>query len=153
MDEHIICNYTCFKPGCQLADVDRKKALGHPFAHSHQHDHGQHADGGALQAKKTGNTGGMGGKGFGSGQVMCPLYSISNDIKGAKILPVMQISPRGVKWNRTGGFGDFQHLAFGDKYEFGLRINKPGNQPGTGHTVDMDMGSGDPFHLNPPFLF
>ena len=47
----------------------------------------------------------------------------------------------------------FQYLALGHKEELGIRVDEPGDQPGTSHPVDVNMGSGYPFHWSSPWFY
>ena len=65
----------------------------------------------------------------------------------------MQFGAGRVEGNRPGLFGDFHHLVLGYEQKLGIRIDKPGDQPGTGHVIDVDMGAGYPFQWNIFFAY
>jgi hypothetical protein len=55
--------------------------------------------------------------------------------------------------NGSFSFGDFQNLIVGDEQELGIPVNKLFNEPGAGHTVYLDMFTGNPLHETVLLLF
>src|SRR5215211_5775961 len=67
-------------------------------------------------------------------------------LKGTATFVMTNFHAGRVEGNRASFLGEFINLAFGCEQEFRFIVNESRNEPGTSHSVDVDMGASDPFH-------
>jgi hypothetical protein len=61
-----------------------------------------------------------------------------------------KLGARRVKWNGAGLDLHGIDLTLGDEQKLSLVVDEAADQPGAGHAVDVNVGTGNPFHCNPP---
>ena len=67
-------------------------------------------------------------------------------IEAAEWTFVAQLDPFHVERGCAGLFGSSPHLGRGHEEELRIGIDEPGDQPGTGHSVDLGTGPSRPLH-------
>jgi hypothetical protein len=63
-----------------------------------------------------------------------------------------KFNARRIEDNRAHLLGDFFDLTGRHKQEFRFAVNEAGDEPRTGDAVNVDVGTGDPLHVNSFFV-